>query len=225
MRALLLPSAGEGGDGGEVGSRAGGGSGGRSGSGGQLLSLVLNGCDAVSDALFREEEGEGGEAAEMAGDFPSDAGACTHTASSSSSLRNLPASGSGCLPLQSLSLVKCGRWQSLALGLAPKPGWSAVPLFTPKQLHLQGPRGEARPGSPSLPPLPSQQQQSQQQQPEEAEAEEMLSWCSVPTRLAGLTTLRLSLSNVQVGSSTRGDRAGASLNPRQPPLHYCLLPV
>ena len=184
---------------------------------------MLNGCDAVSDALFREEEEGGGEAADMAVVLPPDTGASTHPASSSplrnfpasglntasSSLRNLPAggSGSGCLlPLQSLSLVKCGRLQSLALGLAPIPGWSAVPLFTPKQLHLQGPRGGVRPGSPPPPPPPSQQQQSQQQQqPEKVVAEaEILSWCSVPTRLAALTTLRLSLSNIQVGPRTRG---------------------
>ena len=215
VRALLLPP-GEDGAGGGSGGGGGGGAGVKSGAGGggggrgQLLSLVLNGCDAVSDVLFREEEGEGGEAADMSRVLPSDAGASTHPASSASasSLRNFSAGGGGgLLPLQSLSLVKCGRLQSLALGLAPKPGWSAVPLFTPKQLHLQGPRGGARPGSPpSLPPS-----QQQQRQPEEVEAEaEALSWCSVPTRLAGLTTLRLSLSNVQVGLSTRGATRGGT---------------
>lgn len=100
---------------------------------GRLQHLALNGCAAVTDALWRQLESE--QLAQLAA-----AQGHLAPAGAESALQLLPggSSSSSGSALQSLSLVRCSHLKSLCLGLLPASG--QVEVLQPKHYLLSGDR-------------------------------------------------------------------------------------
>jgi hypothetical protein len=113
---------------------------------GRLQHLALNGCSAVTDALWRQLEAE--QLAQLAGKQQ-------HDLAPSVANFALHCSSSGGSALQSLSLVRCSNLKSLCLGLLPASG--QVEVLQPKHYLLSGDRASlhARQASYSWVEVPS----------------------------------------------------------------------
>jgi hypothetical protein len=140
---------------------------------GRLQHLALNGCSAVTDALWKQLESA--QLAQLASQQDL-APAGAESASALQLSHGVASSGSGSSStgstLESLSLVRCSNLKSLCLGLLPASG--QVEVLQPKHYLLSGDRASLHARQASY------------------------DWIEVPSAVSSLTSLRAGLSGVQV---------------------------